>query len=227
MKCPEINIHSLLDNEIDLHKKQEIETHLAVCNSCSCEFQAQVATRKLLKQQPAILPGNTFDNSVLQAFENRQVKSDTVKISWSASLFVIPKRILAFGVVMFLVTAGLAFQIGRLSVSSPPHINLAKTTDKTPRTKPTAPTKVEKRKIIPNKPKIKTITKYIKVPVIKEKIVYINNPVQKSKKTNEIEKQNKQPIAAKNVAAQFNLKDLQPVTKVTYRIIRKGGNNEK
>ena len=226
MKCPEINIQLLLDNEIDLFEKQEVEAHLAVCNSCSCEFQAQVATRKLLKQQPAILPGNTFDNSVLQAFENRQVKSDTVKISWLASIFVIPKPILAFGVLMFLVTAGLAFQIGRLSVSSPPHIDLAKTTDETLETIPTTPDRIKRQEAIPKEPEIKKITKYVKVPIVREKVVekiiYINKPVQKAKRTKKIKKQTKQPIAAKNIAAQFNLRDMRSPEFLKYKIIKQG-----
>jgi len=228
MKCPETNIQLLLDNEIDLSKKQKIEAHLAVCNSCLTEFRSQAVTKKLLKQQPAILPSNAFDNSVLQAFEDYQTAEKKHNAGWFTALFAIPKPILVVGVMTFLLAAGFAFQIGRLSVSSPPHIDLAKTTNETIKTKQTTPDKTKKQDAISEEPEIRTVTKYVKVPIVREKVVekiiFINKPVQKTKRTKKIKKQTKQPIPVKNIAAQFNLRDMRSPEFLKYEIIKQGAN---
>ncbi|HRH45808.1 MAG TPA: hypothetical protein PKY82_29470, partial [Pyrinomonadaceae bacterium] len=80
-------------------------------------------------------------------------------------------------------------------------------------------------------PEIKTTIKYVEVPIIKEKIVerivYLNKPNQKKEIENINIKNPPTNAQNDNLASQFNLKDLQPVANVTYKIIRKGETNEK
>lgn len=232
MKCIEIekNIDLLLDDEANLLQKQEIKTHLEICDSCQTKFEALQKTKALLKEQPAILPSNSFDNRMLQAFENKLNAKPTPKENWFAKFFAIPKPAFALMLALFAIGVGLAFLFGRMSVSSPQPIisNVAKNTEK--EAKPN-----EKMVEISPPEKIvnqtKFITKYVEIPVVKEKviekIVYVNEPINIKPKTNKedlVNETNKKE--RENIVNQVSLKDLQPVANVTYKIIRRGENNE-
>lgn len=234
MKCSEVKnfFQPLLDNEIELANKLEIEAHLEVCELCRVDFETLQNTQKLLKKQPQILPTMSFDNRVLQAFETRKSEKLEPPKSWFAGLFAIPKPALGFAVTLFTLALGLTFLLGRMSVSSSPQIIAEKTANSESKQDEIKLSTVKpvKEEVI-STPEIKTVIKYVEVPVIKEKIVerivYLNKPNQKK----EIENINikNPPTIEKNdkIASQFNLKDLQPVANVTYKIIRKGETNEK
>ncbi|MEJ7862964.1 MAG: hypothetical protein WKF90_15145 [Pyrinomonadaceae bacterium] len=232
MKCSEVKnfFQPLLDNEIDLPEKHEIKTHLDICDFCRADFEYLKTTQKLLKKQPQILPKVSFDNQVLQDFENLQSAKQKSRKGGFTGLFSIPKPALAFGVLT--VALGLTFLLGRMSVTSSPQI-IVKQQSANPELK-----KDEIKPPIVNSvkdktaasPAIKTVIKYVEVPVVKEKIVertvYLNKPNQKNRIEN-INIKNQSMIAKSgNITSQFNLKDLQPVANVTYKIIRKGENND-
>jgi hypothetical protein len=231
MKCFEVKnfFQPLLDNEIKLAEWHEIKTHLDVCNFCRADFEYLKTTQKLLKKQPQILPTISFDNQVLQNFENLQSAKQKSRKSWFTGLILIPKPALAFGV--FALALGLTFLLGRMSVTSLPQIIVKQQSANSELKKDEIklPIVNSVKDEITASPAIKTVIKYVEVPVVKEKIVerivYLNKPDQKNRIEN-INIKNPSTIAKRgNIASQFNLKDLQPVADVTYKIIRKGENN--
>ena len=171
MKCIEIekNIDLLLDDEANLLQKQEIKAHLEICNSCQTKFEVLQKTKGLLQQQPVILPSNSFDNRMLQAFENKLNSKPTPKESWFARLFSIPKPAFALMLALFAVGLGLAFLVGRLSVSSPSQLanSEPKIENKQPENKPntqTAPINETAAKYIGLKNPVGEILKWDGVP---------------------------------------------------------------
>ena len=234
MKCSEVKnfFQPLLDNEIELAGKDEIKTHLDVCDLCRADFESLQTTQNLLKKQPQILPTMSFDNRVLQAFESRKNAKQETKKSWFAGLFAIPKPALAFALGLFALALGLTFLLGRLSVASSPQIviqppvNIESKQDEV-KQQSVNPVKEEVARATPE---IRTVTKIVQVPVVKEKIVERIVYLNKQNQNRGIENKNikNPPTIAKNdnIASQFNLKNLQPVMNVTYQIIKKGENNE-
>lgn len=235
MKCFEIEKHIdlLLDEELDSLQKQELKAHLSVCDDCRAELNLRQKTQSLLKIQPSILPASDFDKRMMQVFEAKLKAKPEKEKSWFAAFFSIPKPAFAFGLILFAFGLGLAFLFGRFSVSSPPQIvatSPVNTNSEPKKDEPKMPELNPKQEDLASDSKTRTIIKYVQVFVVKEKIVerivYVNKPNQK-KGIENIDIKNPPTIAkTDNIASQFNLKDLQPVANVTYKIIRKGENNE-
>lgn len=237
MKCVESNekLNLMLDGEAGEKESQAIQLHLENCPLCRSDLLARRTAQQLLKLQPPILPDDSFDRRMMRAFENHGKIAATPAKSVFAKWFAFTNPLAKFGLTaaVFAFGFGFAFLFGRMSVSanlnavssSPVKIVSArienqKSTDQNSDRQNISP--VEKEK---------TVVKYIKIPVIREKIVekkiYINansNPVPN------------QPIdtfanteitrSDEKTAAQFNLKNLQPVADISYKIIRKGATNE-
>lgn len=234
MKCSEVKnfFQPLLDNEIELANKLEIKAHIDVCDLCRVDFETLQTTQKLLKKQPPILPTMSFDNRVLQAFENRKTAQQESKKSWFAGLFAIPKPALAFAVGLFALALGLTFLLGRMSVATTTQIVMQPTPNVENKQDEPLPQTVnpKKEEVAMATPEVRTVTKIVQVPVVKEKIVerivYVTKPNQ-NKGIENIKIKNPPTIAQNdNIASQFNLKTLKPVMNVTYQIIKKGENNE-
>ena len=229
MKCAELekDIQLLLDDEINSPESRILNAHLKDCHSCRQEFANLRQVRELLKVQPAIVPDEAFDNRMLRTIENHRLFQPPAKQSRFASLLTFPRPI--FAAALFTVGIGLAFLLGRNSVSQIPQPVADASGKQEVRTveKLVAADPIEK--VVTQ---TKVITKYIKVPVISEKTVekkiYFSNSIRP--KSNEIaDKEKPENVVGKKqseTAKQFNLKDLQPVANVTYQIIKKGENNE-
>lgn len=229
MKCfeSEKNIDLLLDDEAGEVEKQELKAHLMICEDCRSELQLRQQSQHLLKNQPPILPTSDFDKRMLAAFEDTLKAKKETQTSWFLSFFSISKPAFALAAVLVLFGLASAFLLGRMSVASPPQLNvsnLEKTPEKVVVTvKPTP----EIKEVVVTKTQEKIVTKYVNVPVVKEKvvekIVYVNKP-------NQIKETKKQTLSIPSketyLAGKFNLKDLQPVANVTFQIIKKGENNE-
>jgi hypothetical protein len=229
MKCfeTEKNIDLLLDDEADELQKQELKAHLAICESCQNELQIRQQAQVLLKNQPPILPTTAFDKRMLEAFENTLQAKRKPQKSWFASLFTIPKPLLVSAVALFTLGIGFAFLVGRMSVASPPQLIVSDVQNTSQPTETMVKPTPEIREVVVTKTEEKVVTKYVNVPVVKEKnverIVYVEKPTGTKKTTNRT-----LPVQSKEefLASRFNLKDLQPIANVTYQIIKKGENNE-
>lgn len=234
MKCFEIEkqIDLLLDKETDSLQKQELKAHLAACESCQAELELRQKTQSLLKIQPSVLPASSFDNQMMQNFENALKIKQQKENNWLMTIFAIPKPIMLGVLATFIFGLGIMFLLGRLSVASTPHSN-SLAVEETPQQVEVLPKPTpEIKEVTVMKIEEKIVTKYVKIPVTKEKIItkhiYLKMPLNLTNKEAkevlaESDEQNKQ----EEIAKQFNLKDLQPVANITYKIIRKGENNEK
>ncbi|MBX7169909.1 MAG: zf-HC2 domain-containing protein [Pyrinomonadaceae bacterium] len=234
MKCIEIEnlIDLLLDGEASQLQKQDLKAHLAICPECQTEFEARRQTQGLLQIQPKILPTSDFDNQMLKVFENKLKTKPSANTNWFVNLFAFPKLKFAATAALFMAGIALAFLFGRLSVSSSPQIVVSQGEIMSQPTEKVTATPTQKDEVGTTKPEIKTVIKYVNVPVVQEKIVEksIFREIQKK----EVPQTNKEILAnsaneksQEEIAKQFNLRDLQPVANVTYTIIRKGENNEK
>lgn len=216
-------IHKFIDRELSETESLKIEKHLSVCSECQNAFDFIHQTRTFLIAQPPILPSGNFDKEMLRLIETKAAKNQEKK--GFLSIFSSFPLKLGFAALVAIIALGITFQLGRMSVSPLPQNVLSQ--DLPAEKKTDSPTSV-KETLVSQPPEkivtqVKTVTKYVQIPVVKkikeEKIVYVNN----SKKANL-----ETPILPKqeNTAKNFNLKDLQPVSEVSYRIIRKGENNE-
>lgn len=233
MKCLETdkNIRLLLDHELEQQKKEELETHIAICSMCFEEKQNQIVVRDLLKQLPEMLPQSAFDSRMMRALQHESGGIETPKEGVFAAFFGLRKTAVAFGTLALLVTAAIGFGIGRFSVSSPPQLNIVDLKTKPEIQLPdqsfTPPEEQTTEKNTLDNTEIRNVTKYVEVPVIKEKLIVRKIYVSKnsSQKANPFEVTTEKPDAKnekENTAAQFNLKDMQPLETLSYQIIRKG-----
>lgn len=234
MKCIEIEnfIDLILDGEANQLQNNDLKAHLAICSECRTEFEARRQTQSLLQIQPKILPTNDFDNQMLKAFENKLKTKPSAKTNWFVNLFAFPKLKFAATAALFMAGIALAFLFGRLSVSSSPQIVVSQGENMTQPKEKVIATPTQKDEVAITKPEIKTVIKYVNVPVVQEKIVEKSvcreTPKQEFSQTNkEVLAKSANEKSPEEIAKQFNLKDLQPVANVTYTIIRKGENNEK
>jgi hypothetical protein len=234
MKCIEAgqNIQLLIDDNLERRNEQQLKAHLAGCEACAQELETLKLMKGLLSIQPQILPKTEFDQRMLAAFKDQTIFEPKAEPNWLIALFAISKPAIAFALALFVLGCGLSFLFGRMSVSSFPQLTVSDTENK--QTQPTT-TQIKSPDISASEPavnpEIKTVTKYVNVPLIKEKIVrqivYVNGPHQ-----NIIGSKSVKATASVNsarrqdMAKRLNLKDLQPIANVTYKIIRKGENNE-
>lgn len=223
MKCfeTEKNIDLLLDDEANDLQKQELKAHLVICETCQTELQLRQQTQILLKDQPPILPASEFDKRMFAAFENK-VKLQGGKNPWAA-FFLIPKP--AFAVAIALFGLALAFLLGRVSVASPPQINVSNAEKNSEKIIVAVTPTPEIKEVVITKPEIKTVTKYVEIPVIKEKVVEKIVYVEKSSRAKQ-PKIKTLPIQSKDEFLAVRIR-LQPIENVTFQIIKKGEDNEK
>ena len=235
MKCADFNekVNLLLDGEADPLETENLQSHFADCRNCREDFLLQQKTQTLLRIQPPILPSNSFDNKMLRAFENH--KKQVVRESGFVPWFNFSNPFLKYSLTaaVFVLGFGSAFLFGRMSVT-PPNNSTALQSEK-------IETRQNEKQVQPptgenpntSSPatniETKIITKYLKVPVVKEKIVekkvYITKMI-KSEPQSETFAETKTKKDREKFAEQFDLKELQPVSKVSYKIIRKGESNE-
>lgn len=216
-------IHNLIDEELNDDEKSKLENHFSICSECRRIFDSVRQTRLLLTAQPPILPSRNFDREIQRLIENKTGKGEAKK--GFLSIFAGFPLKLGFASLILAIALGVAFQLGRMSVSSLPQIILTQDLSAAKEPDSIAPPE----KIIISKPtekivtQVKTVTKFIQVPVVKkikeEKIIYVE-----SKKRGNVET----PFFSKqqNIAKNFNLKDLHPVSEISYRVVRNGENNE-
>ena len=223
MKCVEVEkqIDLMIDNELNLLQRNEIEQHCSQCNSCQKSYQFLQKTKVVLKNQPTLLPTVFLDSQILQAFENHHRQPPKMSF-WKQLL--IPKPAFALILTLFAIAIGLAFLLGRASVSKIE-----------PESVKNLPIQIEQKQIQQtaetNQPKVLTVTKYVKVPVFKEKevikIVQIEKPIPKIQnqpivKSGGFDNSNK----SNALITKINLEDFQPISEMKTRIVRKGEINE-
>lgn len=219
--------HKLIDEELNETEKLAFEKHLSVCPECRDLYDSTRQTRTLLLAQPPVLPDNGFDNRMLRLIEEKTEKK-AAKVGF-LSVFSGFSLKLGFAALIAAAALGLAFQLGRMSAFSSSQNDLTQISTTEKESNPAT----EKTIVLPPTEKIvtqvRTVTKYIQVPVIKkvreEKIVYAGNS-KSTEPENAVSPKQKNEIREEIIAKQFNLKDLQPVSEASYRIIRKGENNE-
>ena len=223
MRCVEVEkqIDLMLDNELNLLQINEIEQHCSQCQSCQKSYQILQKTKGALKNQPILLPTAFLDRQILQAFENHHQQPPKTSF-WKH--FLIPKPAFALILTLFAIAIGLAFLLGRMSVSKIE-----------PESVKNLPIQIEPKQIQQtaesNEPKVLTVTKYVKVPVIKEKevikIVQIERTIPKIQnqptvKSSSFDNSNK----SNALITKINLEDFQPISEMKARIVRKGEINE-
>jgi len=234
MKCPETknNILQLLDDETGQVEKRKLEAHVADCSTCSFEMKNWVAMSKLLKQQPEVLPQAKFDNRMLKAFQAEANGNENQNDGAFVGFLGISKTALAFGALAILLATVFGFGLGRASISFTPSLPTIAETKTAIKINPSSKTRTQiegrqEEKISSNEPEIRTLTKYIEVPVVKEKVtikkIYISSKTPKKNVATLVKNRKMQKSAdTKKIAEQFNLKDMEPLETLKYKIIRKG-----
>ena len=225
MRCVEVvkQIDLMLDNELNLLQSKEIEQHCSQCNTCQKSYQILEKTKGVLKNQPSLLPTAFLDSQILQAFENHHRQPPKTNF-WKH--FLIPKPAFALILTLFAIGVGLAFLLGRMSVSKI-ETELVKSEN--------LPIQIEPKQIQQttetNEPTVLTVTKYVKVPVFKEKevikIVQIEKPIPKIQSQPIIKSGNfDNSSTSKALITKINLEEFQPIAELKTRIVRKGEINE-
>lgn len=222
MKCVEFEkrIDLMIDSELNSLQKQEVEQHFEQCQSCRKSYQILQKTKATLKTQSQLLPTAFLDNRILQAFENHHQPPKKIAF-WQNYFPPIP----AFATISALFVFGLlgAFWLGK-TTTSPKVITETVTIEKI------VPT-VEKKIVELPKPETLIITKYVKVPVIKEKevvkVVRIEKLTRKVTNSPNEEKELIDYLDKTNaLVTKVNLEQFQPISELKVRIVRKGEINE-
>lgn len=238
MLCSEIEkwIESLIDDELDLPFKKNVEAHVTGCRSCERIFEGAQRLRNVLKNSlPVVSPRNGLDDSVMDAFYRKQAEREASKpTAWRRgvfSLIAIPKPAFAVLTIIFATLLGLGFQLGRISVAPAQSLIAVKQADESllQTSDQSAPVKIVE---VP-------LTKIVEVPVVKEKVVtryiYLNKLNHKrievkSKRQNNSQLDNlaiKNSIAEDGYITQTSLKGFQPMSEIKVGIVKGGKENEK
>ncbi|MCB1025726.1 MAG: hypothetical protein KDB79_15115 [Acidobacteria bacterium] len=221
MKCIEVskNLDILLDGEIHDFRHKKIESHLNICGSCRAKFESLQAISNSIRQT---LPGaapSSLDERVLKAFQDHHAKRESAPPEEKAGWFQIPKLAFAAAFLLFALFCGAAFELGKLSANNV-SVSVA---DINP-----APKRIENADFGAdhpgiNEPEQLVKTKFVKVPVIKEKIVTKIACVDRDQITaHKTRKDNSaqdtfainNSINDKEFLTQTNLKDFQPVSEI-------------
>ena len=224
MKCVEIEklLDEFVGDELDFAVRQKVDLHLRVCIDCRNEAEKLQDTARLLKSIPLIAPSKQFDARMMQAFQQHHETENRPNF-WTAVFanFSISKSALAFGTLILVAFAGLAFQLGRIYApnaqisQNPPVVQI------TPKAQPDQVVKI--------------VEKLVEVPVYKEKIVerIIYRTRENVKPTYQqqnssinlqsayAKKQDTEPIEP------LTLKDFRPVSELNIQTVARSGNNEK
>jgi hypothetical protein len=243
MKCIEVEkqIDSLLDGEINSVIREEAEHHLKECRVCGQIHEKLRAVDELLMKPVPVPDPTRLDEFVMDAFYRRQNKKQEVRENvnlWTAlfKLSLTPKTTAALAALLFAVSVGLAFQLGRITATD---IQAAlPQTEKVghpvlkENNAPVSP--VETTSNIKNEV---PVTKFIRIPIIKERIVNRIVYVDKSQKK---ERENKTPsvmsernnlalkssVRKNDFLTEANLKGLQIISDSKTRIIKRGESDE-
>ncbi len=230
MECLDIKkqFTDFYDNELSHENRVEIQSHLNFCESCRHEFESLKSVSILLKKELPVSASNDLDAKVLAAFNQHRKKESHWDFPAIFSGFMIPKPALAFGVLTLFAFTGLAFIAGRMSAGKPEIVvnNTA------------PPQESPKANVTANPQIVKEVVKYIEVPTTK----YVQVPVEKEKIVTKtvyrtIEKhQREKPftqivrntvIKTQNDSNELDLKDFQPIIELNPQILKKGESNEK
>jgi len=243
MKCIEVEkqIDSLLDGEVSSVIREEVEHHFKECRICGQTHEKLRAVNELLMKPIPVPDPKRLDEFVMDAFYRHQNKKQEIKETvgwWTAlsRLSRIPKTAMALGALLFATSVGLAFQLGRITATD---IQVA-----SPQTEKVSQPALKENKVFvspaetaSNIKKEVPVTKFIRIPIIKEKIVnrivYVDKP-QKRERENRFpsvmsEGSNlalKSSTRKNDFFTKVNLKGLQVISDSKTRIIKKGENDE-
>jgi hypothetical protein len=243
MKCIEVEkqIYSLLDGEVNSVIREEAEHHLKECHVCGQIHEKLRAVDELLMTPVPVPDPKRLDEFVMGAFYRRQNKKQEVRENvnwWTAlsKLSLIPRTTAAFAALLFAVSVGLAFQLGRITATD---IQVA-----LPQTEKVGHPVLKENNVsvspVETTSNIKNevpVTKFIRIPVIKEKIVnriVFVDKSQKRERKNSIpsvmsERNNlalKSSIRKNDFLTEANLKGLQIISDSKTRIIKRGESDE-
>jgi anti-sigma factor RsiW len=235
MKCVEVEqqLDYLINGELSPFYQKQVENHLENCQLCHQHLEKLQNVSGLLKNNLLVATSPLFDERMMQLLNQHQVKkTEKIKpVGIFATIFAgvsIPKPIFALALLTLAVMTGLAFQLGRMTstnvqtqiLQTEKTNNLA---NPTPQIAESVQTKIVK---IP-------VTKYVKVPVIQEKIV--TRTVYKTASSNKKEINKTQTANLDNLAidktkknevlTQISLKDYQPVSEIKMKIFKRGENS--
>lgn len=227
MKCIEVEkqIDLMLDNELNLLQRNDIEQHCLHCPSCRKSHQTLQIMGKTLKKQPSILPTALLDRQILRAFENHHQPKETTKRSFWRQ-FLIPRPAFAAISILFAVGFGFAFLLGRFT--SPEKVNTEQFTQT-----PIIKTEIVEKEVEKIVPQIVTVTKVIRIPVVRTKIVnkqievstQKNSPQTNERETNNIAG-NKSSTFNQIIQTKLNSENFRPVANIEIKVIKKGETNE-
>jgi hypothetical protein len=243
MKCIEVEkqIYSLLDGEVSFVNREKVEHHLKECQLCGQIHEKLRAVDELLMKSVPVPDPKRMDESVMNAFYLRQGKKQEIRENvywWTAlsKLNLIPKTAMALAALLFVVSVGLAFQLGRITATDIqvglPQIE--QISQQALKENNVFTSHVETASNIKNEV---PVTKFIRIPVIKEKIVnrvvYVHKP-QKIERENSIPSvmSDRNNLALKNsmrkneFLTEANLKGLQVISDSKTRIIKRGETDE-
>lgn len=112
MKCPQVQdlLPDYAVNLLDGRTHREVETHLAACNECRTELEAQDAAMALVEQYGAAEPPVGLFNAVRNRIEAGDFERE--RPAWWAFLFTRPARVAAMGLAMSAVAFGLLAPTG-------------------------------------------------------------------------------------------------------------------
>jgi hypothetical protein len=238
MKCTDFEktFDLIIDGEADDLQKTRFEIHIANCASCRLDFEHRQTVRKLLKNQTEVLPSSAFDERMMREFAAYQQTKQKIQSNWLTTFvqFLSPSLRFAAWCGILIFGLGIAFLLGRMSVSQPTQTALSGSQNQT---NIETPALKEVVKLVELEPKIATKTeyktRYVEVPIIKKKIVTkvvargeLQAPTNARKKEDFSEANIKNFDNQKEIAEQFNLVNLQPVSNISYKIIKKGDTNE-
>jgi hypothetical protein len=243
MKCIEVEnqIYSLLDGEVNSINREKVEHHLKECRLCGQIHEKLRAVDELLMKSVPVPDPKRMDESVMNAFYLRQDKKQKIRENvywWTAlsKLKLIPKTAMALAALLFVVSVGLAFQLGRITATD---IQVA-----LPQTEQTSQQALKENNLLASHVEIASniknevpVTKFIRIPVIKEKIV---NRVVYVHKPQKIERENSIPSVMSDInnlslknsmrknefLTEANLKGLQVISDSKPRIIKRGESDE-
>lgn len=243
MNCIEIEkqIDSLIDSDIYSVIEEEIKNHLKECLICEQKYEKLFAVNRVLSSAASVPNSKNFDARVMNAFRHYHSKKPETKetIGWITRLTgfaVLPKIATAVPALLFIVTAVTAFQIGRISATDV-HIAITSSEDNRYPASGLNDERISSNESQQNENTNKTDTKFLNVPVVKERfikrIVYVNSESKRLQRKNTgstiPQKDNlaiKSLMLRNEYLTEVNLKGFQLISNSKVRIIKKGENDE-
>jgi hypothetical protein len=244
MKCVEVEkqIDSLLDGEVNSVIREEVEHHLKECWACGQIHEKLRAVDELLTKSVPVPDPKRLDEFVMDAFYRHHNKNQEIRenVNWWTALSTLSLKQIAaaaLAALLFAASVGLAYQLGRITATDiqPAMPQTEKVSQSGFKEKNVSTSPVETTSNIKNEA---PVTKFIRIPVIKEKIVnrivYVNKS-QKRESENRIpssmtDRNNltlKNSVRENEFLTEVNLKGFQIISDSKTRIIKKGKIDEK